>query len=170
MSRRDKRKLKKAAHVSLLSVENYQSLCLKNMLEVKNKWVKVRATMDCGAAGHVMLEGMLPRVKLERKTEPHKFLAANVEQITELGLRTIPFKTNEGSHSCMTFRVRCRRSFELETLWRSARLCASAATNPEFCYIGLAFFETMSGCQIGARRWLARPRVGRGYQIVRGYM
>ena len=38
----------------------------KKIVEVRDKWVKVRVTMDCGAAGHVMPETMFPRVKLER--------------------------------------------------------------------------------------------------------
>ena len=37
--------------------------------------VKVRVTMDSGAAGHVMPETMFPRVKFERGTSP-KFMAA----------------------------------------------------------------------------------------------
>ena len=51
-----------------------------------------------------MLDSMFPRVKLERKTAPTKFVAANGEQLTDLGEKTIPFKTNEGVHRCVTFR------------------------------------------------------------------
>ena len=40
--------------------------------------------MDSGAAGHVMLETMVPRVKLERKMTPKKFVAANGEQVKDL--------------------------------------------------------------------------------------
>ena len=39
----------------------------KKVIAVKEKWMKVRATMDAAAAGHVVLEVMFPRVKLERK-------------------------------------------------------------------------------------------------------
>ena len=60
--------------------------------------------MDSGAAEHVMLEGMFPRVKLERKTSPKGFEAANGEQIRDLGDKTSPFKTNEGIQRCITFR------------------------------------------------------------------
>ena len=45
----------------------------KKIVEVRDKWVKVRVTMDSGAAGHVMPETMFPRVKLERETSPKKF-------------------------------------------------------------------------------------------------
>ena len=58
---------------------------------VKGRWAKVRATMDSGAAGHVMLEGMFSRVKLERKT---KFGAANGEDIRDMDDKTIPFRTH----------------------------------------------------------------------------
>ena len=51
---------------------------------------------DLGAAGHVMLETMFPHVKLERKTSPKKFVAANGEQIKDLGEKSNLFKTNEG--------------------------------------------------------------------------
>ena len=60
--------------------------------------------MDSGAAGHVMPETMFPHVKLERKTSPKKFVAANGEQIKDLGEKNIPFKTNEGIQRCITFR------------------------------------------------------------------
>ena len=45
-----------------------------------------------------MLEGMFPRVKLERKTAPKKFVAASGEQSRDLGEKTIPLKTHEGIH------------------------------------------------------------------------
>ena len=50
-----------------------------------------------------MPEGMFPRVKLERNISPKIFVAANGEQIRDLGEKTIPFKTNEGQR-CITFR------------------------------------------------------------------
>ena len=92
ISRRNKQRVKKANQASLLSVESSHNL----ILEVKDKWVKVRVTMDSGAAGHVMPETMFPRVKLECKTSPKKFVASNGQNI--------PFKTNEGIQRCMTFR------------------------------------------------------------------
>ena len=78
-----------------------------------------------GAAGHVMPETMFPRVKLERKTTPKKFVAANGEQIKDLGEKTIPFKTSEGIQRCITFSstnvvkpsFQCKRSSKPETLW-----------------------------------------------------
>ena len=60
--------------------------------------------MDSGAAGHVMLQTMFPRVKLERRTSPKKLVTANGEQIKDLGDKNIPFKTNEGIQRCITFR------------------------------------------------------------------
>ena len=51
--------------------------------------------MDSGAADHVMLEAMFPRVKLECKTSRKIFLAANFEQIRDSGEENIPFKTHE---------------------------------------------------------------------------
>ena len=76
----------------------------KKIVEVKDKWVKVRVTMDSGAAGHVMLETMFPHGKIERKPSPKKFVAANGEQIKDVGEKNIPFKTNEGVQRCTTFR------------------------------------------------------------------
>ena len=38
---------------------------------------------------------MFPRVELERKTSPKKFVEASGEQIKDLGEKNIPFKTNE---------------------------------------------------------------------------
>ena len=60
--------------------------------------------MDSGAASHLMPETVFPHVELERKTSPKKFVAANGEQIKDLGEKSIPFKTNEGVQRCNTFR------------------------------------------------------------------
>ena len=49
-----KQKLKKAAHASLLRVENNQGSTSKKVIEVEDKCVKVRITVDSGVAGHVM--------------------------------------------------------------------------------------------------------------------
>ena len=104
ISRRNKRKTKKTNQASLLSVESSQNLNSKKVVDVRDKWVKVKVTMDSGAAGHVMPETMFPCVKLERKKSPKKFVAANGEQIKDLGEKNIPFKTNEGIRRCITFR------------------------------------------------------------------
>ena len=59
--RRDKQQGKEAANVSLLIAENNRSSSPKDT---------IRVTLDSGAACHVVLEEMLPRVKLQRKTSP----------------------------------------------------------------------------------------------------
>ena len=51
-----------------------------------------------------MPETMFPRVKLERKTSPKELVAANGEQIKDVGEKNIPLTTNEGIHRCITFR------------------------------------------------------------------
>ena len=51
-----------------------------------------------------MPETMFPQVKLERKTSPKTFVAANGEQIKDLGEKSIPLKTIEGVQRCITFR------------------------------------------------------------------
>ena len=104
ISKQNKRSVKQDNQASLLSMENSHNVNPKKIVEVKDKWVKVRVTMGSGAAGHVMFESMFPRVKLKRKTTPKKFVAANGEQIKELGEKTIPFKKNEGIQRCITFR------------------------------------------------------------------
>ena len=101
--RRHEQKVKKANQASLLRVRS-QNSSSKKIIEVKDRWVKVRVTMDCGGAGHVMTEGMLPCVKLERKTSPQSFMAAFGEQLRDLGEKTLPFKTIEGSQRCITLR------------------------------------------------------------------
>ena len=87
--------------------------------------MKVRVTMDSGAAGHVIPKTMFPRVKLERKTSQTR-VAANGEQVSDLGEKTIPFKTIEGVRRCITF-IQCeclsnlsfqyRKLSDPETLW-----------------------------------------------------
>ena len=51
----------------------------RKVIEVKDNWVNIRATMDTGAAGHVMPAEMFPRVKLDRTTATKKFVAATGE-------------------------------------------------------------------------------------------
>ena len=83
-------------------MENRQCSSSKKIIEVKDRWVEARVTVDSGAAGHVMLEGMFPRVKLERKTASKKFVAPNGEQTRDFGEKTIPCKTHEGIQRYMT--------------------------------------------------------------------
>ena len=68
ISRRSKQRATKANQASLLRVESNHNLSPQKIVEVKDKWVKVRVTMDPGAASHVMRETMFPHVKLECKT------------------------------------------------------------------------------------------------------
>ena len=42
-----------------------------------------QVTMDSGTAGRVMREGMFPRVKLERKTSPKRYLQQRVVNKSE---------------------------------------------------------------------------------------
>ena len=97
ISRRNKQRVKRANQASLLSVESSQSLSPKKIVEVRDKWVKVRVTMDAGAAGHVMLETMFQRVTLERRTSPKKFVAANGEQIKDLGEKKHSIQDKRGN-------------------------------------------------------------------------
>ena len=94
--------------------ENSHNSSLKNIVDVKDRWVKVRVTMDSGAAGHVMFEVMFTRVKLERKTSPKRFVAANGEQIRD-------FKTNEGIQRCRTF----TSASVVQTFYFNAKDCQS---------------------------------------------
>ena len=41
---------------------------------------------------------------LSARRHKKKFVAANGEQITDVGEKSIPFKTNEGFQRCITFR------------------------------------------------------------------
>ena len=101
-------------------------------MEVKDKWVKVRVTMDSGVAGHVMLESMFPRVKLKRKTSPKKFVAANGEQNKDLGEKIIPFKTNEGIQRCITFRSAnvVKPLISMQKVVRAANVVVLVEKNP----------------------------------------
>ena len=83
ISKQNKRKVKKANKASLLSTENCHNPNPK-IVEVKEKWVEVRATMDSGAAGHVM---------------PKRCF-----HVPSLSETTIPSKRNEGIQRCITFR------------------------------------------------------------------
>ena len=47
----------------------------------------MKVSVDSGAAGHALLEGMFQRVKLERKTSPKRFVVANAGRIRDLGER-----------------------------------------------------------------------------------
>ena len=51
ISRRDKQKVKRANQASLLRLGNSQNSSSTNIIEVKDRWVKVRVTMDSAAVG-----------------------------------------------------------------------------------------------------------------------
>ena len=51
------------ADESLLSFENNSGVPPGKIIEVKDTWVNVRATIDTGAAGHVMPAEMFPRAQ-----------------------------------------------------------------------------------------------------------
>ena len=59
--------------------------------------MNIGATVDTGAAGHVMPAEMFVRVKLDRTSATKKFVAASGKRIKDLGERTIPFKSVEGA-------------------------------------------------------------------------
>ena len=67
-------KMKEFAHESLLSVQNNCCASPRKVTEVKDMMVNIRATMDTGAAGHVMLGVMFPRVELDRTTATKKLI------------------------------------------------------------------------------------------------
>ena len=103
-SKKSKLKTKKFAHESLLSAENNSCASPRKVIEVKDNWVNIRATMDTGAAGHVMPAEMFSRVKLDRTSTIKKLVAVNGEKIEDLGERTVPFKSVEEVHRCIKFR------------------------------------------------------------------
>ena len=116
-----------------MSVENSQSSQPKKVVERKDRWVKTRATMDTGAAGHVMPETMFPNVKLERRTSPKKFVAANGDQIKDLGEKSIPFKTKERIQRCITFRsaICCEAShINMQKVVRAGNVVVLDERNP----------------------------------------
>ena len=79
-----KKKKKKLDHESLLSVENNCCASPRKVIEVKDKSVNTRATMDTRSAGHIMLAEMFPRVKLDRTSTIEKFVAAIGEHIKDM--------------------------------------------------------------------------------------
>ena len=96
ISKHNKRNVKKANPASLLRVENNHNSNPKKIVEVTDKWMKVRVAMDSRAAGHVMPVVMFPHVKLERKTTPKKYVAANGEQSKHLGEKN-PIQDKRGN-------------------------------------------------------------------------
>ena len=101
------------------------------VIEVKERWLKVRVTMDAGAAGHVVLEAMF-HVKLERKTSSKKFVASNGEQIKDLVEKNIPFETYEGIQRCITYRSArvVKRIISMQKVVRAGHIVVLDEKNP----------------------------------------
>ena len=57
----------------------------RKVIEVKDNWVNIRATMDTGAARHVMPAEMFPRVKRIARAQQRKLVAAHVKKDQRLG-------------------------------------------------------------------------------------
>ena len=68
----------------------------QKIVEVEDKWVKIRVTMGSGAVGHVMPETMFPRVKLERKRTA-KSLWLQMDSKTKTGVRKNPIQDKRGN-------------------------------------------------------------------------
>ena len=64
-----------------------------------------------------MLEGMFPRVKLERKIAPNKFVAVIGEATRDMCEKTVPFKKSEGSASVVRPLISMQKAVRLKTLW-----------------------------------------------------
>ena len=92
ISRKDKQNLKKAAHVSLLSVEYKTGSNPRKIIEVLDKMG--------GCQGHNGFRSC----RTCHAWRPKRSLQRLVTQIIDEGENTIPFKTNEEIHRCMTFR------------------------------------------------------------------
>ena len=75
----------------------------KTVTDVKDGWVKFRVTVNTGAAGHVMLEALVPNMKLEHTGALENFVAVRGQRIRNMGEKTTPFKTSEGVHRSVTF-------------------------------------------------------------------
>ena len=75
-SKKPKLKKKKLDLKSWLSVEINSGVHPRKVIEVKGSGVDIRATMETGAAGHVMPAEMFLRVKLDRTSTTNKFVAA----------------------------------------------------------------------------------------------
>ena len=99
-SKTSKMKTNKFAHESLLSVENNSCASARKVIDVKDNWVNISATMDTGTAGHVMLVERFSRVKLDRTITTKKFVAANGEK-SKIGVskpyRSSPLKECTGA-------------------------------------------------------------------------
>ena len=78
--------MKKAVYISPCSVDE-GPVHSKKITDVKDRWVKLRATMDTGAAGHGMPENIVSNVKLEHTGAPQKSVGASAERITDIGRR-----------------------------------------------------------------------------------
>ena len=104
-SRRDKQKMKEANQTSLLSVEGSLILNQKEIIEVKEKCVKVKVTMDSGSAGgHVYLKQCSHVSNFNVKHRQRHFYQRMVSRSEAWVRRKLHFKTNEGIHRCITFR------------------------------------------------------------------
>ena len=67
---------KKLDYELLLSVENNSGVLPREVIEVKDNWVNIRATRDTGAAGDVMSAEMFPRVTLDRTSTTKEVLCS----------------------------------------------------------------------------------------------
>ena len=123
ISRRDKQKVKKSNQASLLRVEHSHNSNPMKVIEVKDRWLKVRVTMDAGVMFHV---------KLERKTSSKKFVASNGEQIKDLVEKNIPFETNEGIQRCITYRSArvVKRIISMQKVVRAGHIVVLDEKNP----------------------------------------
>ena len=75
------------------------------VLEDKGRWTKIMATVDSGAAEHVMPIGMLPRVTAVKSENPKKYVTADGGRLQDGGSKKVQFTTQRGAQRIITFRA-----------------------------------------------------------------
>ena len=91
----------------------------KKIIEVQDRWVKARVTMESGAAEHVMSEGMFPTC-LTRVQNITKKICGSEWWTSPEGWDIL--QTNEGIQRCIAFPVRVLSNFLISLMKTNPRV------------------------------------------------
>ena len=119
ISKQSRKNMTTTAHTSLLSVVKPAQIRIpRKSLMSRAVGIRIRVTMDTGAAGHVVLE------TLKHNGEPKSFVAANGERIRDLGEKTLLFKTSAGNRR----NIKCGSANVVKPSYSRGRLCKLAVS------------------------------------------
>ena len=102
----DGKRKSKARQLSLLTKEEDKEECIDTLGHIaKGGWVRIKGTVDSGAAEHVANRDHFPQFEVMPAKKNVRYVTANGERIPHAGEQRVVMTTNEGSKRSIDFQL-----------------------------------------------------------------